>query len=122
MVVAVIDDPKRFRSGKQVGSYVGLTPRRFQSGQMDRQGRISGRGHKDLRKLLVEVSWVGIRLNPRLRTVFERTCRGQKKRRKIAIVAAARRLLIWCWAMLRDGTTWQTAPPAERSRRIVQAA
>lgn len=31
-VVAVIDDPHRFRSGKEVGSYVGLTPRRFQSG------------------------------------------------------------------------------------------
>lgn len=122
MVVAVIDDPRRFGSGKQVGSYVGLTPRRFQSGQMDRQGRISGRGHTDLRKLLVEVSWIGIRVNPRLRTVFERACRGMKKRRKIAIVAAARRLLIWCWAMLRDGTAWETAPPARKSRGIVQAA
>ena len=122
MVVAVIDDPRRFHNGKQVGAYVGLTPRRFQSGQMDRQGRISGRGHKDLRKLLVEVSWVGIRLNPRLRTVFERTCRGIKKRRKVAIVAAARRLLIWCWAMLRDGTTWTTSPPSARSGAIVQAA
>jgi len=122
MVVAVIDDPKRFRSGKEVGSYVGLTPRRFQSGQMDRQGRISGRGHKDLRKLLVEVSWIGLRFNPRLRTVFDRTCRGVKKRRKIAIVAAARRLVIWCWAMLRDGTAWKTAPPAKRARRLVQAA
>jgi transposase len=122
MVVAVIDDPKRFRNGKQVGSYVGLTPRRFQSGQIDRQGRISGRGHKDLRKLLVEVSWVGIRFNPRMRTVFDRTCHGMKKRRKIAIVAVARRLLIWCWALLRDGTSWETAPPGARSRSIAQVA
>jgi len=122
MVVAVIDNPHRFRSGKEVGSYVGLTPRHFQSGQMDRQGRISGRGHKDLRKLLVEVSWIGLRFNPRLRAVFDRTCRGMKKRRKIAIVATARRLLIWCWAMLRDGTAWKTAPPAGTGRRLVQAA
>ena len=122
MVVAVIDDPHRFRSGKEVGSYVGMTPRRFQSGQMDRQGRISGRGHKDLRKLLVEVSWLGLRLNPRLRAVFDRTCRGMKKRRKIAIVAVARRLLIWCWAMLRDGTTWKTAPPGGTEQGFVQAA
>lgn len=122
MVVAVIDDPKRFRRGKEVGSYVGLTPRRFQSGQMDRQGRISGRGHKDLRKLLVEVSWVGLRFNPRLRTVFDRACRGMKKRRKIAIVAAARRLLIWCWAMLRDETSWQPPVPARRAQRLVRAA
>jgi len=61
-------------------------------------------------------------LNPRLRTVFERTCRGMKKRRKIAIVAAARRLVIWCWAMLRDETAWKTAAPADADPRLVQAA
>ena len=43
-VVAVLDDPHRFKSGKEVGSYAGLTPRQFQSGQMDRQGKISGKG------------------------------------------------------------------------------
>jgi transposase len=48
MVVAVIDDPHRFKRGKQVGSYIGLTPRQYQSGTMDRQGRISGHGHKHL--------------------------------------------------------------------------
>ncbi|MCH9021644.1 MAG: transposase [Planctomycetes bacterium] len=35
---------------------MGLTPRQFQSGQMDRQGRISGKGNALLRALLVEVS------------------------------------------------------------------
>ena len=48
-VVAVLDDPHRFKTGKQVGSYVGLTPRQFQSGQMDRQGKISGKGNALLR-------------------------------------------------------------------------
>jgi transposase len=110
MVVAVIDDPHRFRSGKQVASYVGLTPRQFQSGMMDRHGRITGRGHKDLRKLLVEVSWLGLRWNPRMREVYDRVCRGSNTRKKLAIVAVARRLLIWCWAMLRDGTDWQWSP------------
>lgn len=109
MVVAVIDDPHRFSNGKEVASYLGLTPRQYQSGAMDRQGRISGRGHKDLRKLLVEVSWLGLRWNPRMREVHERVCRGSRTRRKIAIVAVARRLLIWCWAMLRDETEWQGA-------------
>lgn len=111
MVVAVIDDPHRFRHGKQIGSYVGLAPRQYQSGTMDRQGRISGRGHKHLRSMLVEVSWLGLRYNPWMREVYERVRRGSPARKKIAIVAVARRLLIRCWAMLRDGTSWEGPPP-----------
>ena len=106
MVVAVIDNPHRFKNSKQVGSYVGLTPRQFSSGQFDRQGGISGRGHNNLRKLLVEVSWLGLRHNPQMREIYERVLQGNKTRKKIAIVAVARHLLIWCWAMIRDGTTW----------------
>jgi len=111
MLVAVIDDPHRFDNGKQVAAYVGLTPRQFQSGTMDRQGGITGRGHKDLRKLLVEVSWIGLRWNPRMRVVYERIGRGSRTRKKLAIVAVARRLLIWCWAMLRDETDWREVRP-----------
>jgi len=107
MLVAVLDDPHRFKSVKEVGSYVGLTPRQFQSGQMDRTGRISKQGHRQLRKMLVEVSWLALRYNPSLRRVYQRICRGSRSRRKIAIVAVARKLLVIAWAMLRDGTTWQ---------------
>jgi len=104
-LVAVIDDPRRFRRGKQVASYVGLTPRRYQSGDMDRQGKISGQGHKLLRTLLIEVSWLGLHHNPWMRAVYERALKS-RSRKKIAIVAVARRLLIRCWAMLRDDRAW----------------
>ena len=106
-IVAVIDDPHRFTSGKQVGCYAGLTPRRYQSGTMDRQGKISGAGHELLRSLLVEVSWLGRRWNPWMKGVYERALRGSPARKKIAIVALARRLLVVCWAMLRDKTPWR---------------
>lgn len=109
LLVAVLDDPHRFKSVKQVGSYVGLTPRRYQSGAMDRSGRISKQGCRQLRRMLVEVSWLALRYNPGLREVFCRICGGSVKRKKIAIVAVARKLLTWCWAMLRDKTTWK--PP-----------
>jgi transposase len=111
LVVAVIDDPHRFKNGKQVGSYLGLTPRQYQSGTMDRQGRISGHGNKHLRSMLVEVGWLGLRYNPWMRDLYERVHRGSSARKKIAIVAVARRLLIRCWAMLRDETRWQGPPP-----------
>jgi len=111
-VVAILDDPHRFRNTKQVGCYAGLTPRQYQSGDSDRQGRISGAGSKLLRTLLVEVSWIARRYNRWLAEVFDQVCRGSKTRRKIAIVACARRLLIRAWAMLRDGTTWRDPPAA----------
>jgi hypothetical protein len=39
--------------------------------------------------------------------VFQRLCHGQKTRRKQAVVALARKILIWCWAMLRSESDWQ---------------
>jgi len=107
LVVAVIDDPKRFGNGKQVAAYVGLCPKQYESGTMSRSGRITGQGHRLLRSLLVEVSWLMRRYNPWLSAVFERVSRGRKERRKVAVIAVARRLIITCWAMLRDGTTWR---------------
>ena len=106
IVVAMIDDPHRFKNGKQVAAYAGLVPRVFQSGSVDRKGRITGAGNRSLRSMLVEVSWLGLRTNPWMKQVFDRVCRGCPSRRKIAIVAVARRLLIWCWAMMRDDQDW----------------
>ena len=65
-----------------------------------------------MRALLVEVAWLMRRYNARLRTIFDQVCRGSKTRRKIAVVATARRLLVICWAMLRDGTRWRDPTPA----------
>jgi len=106
-VVAIIGDPHRFKDARQVAAYAGLVPRVFQSGSVDRKGRITGAGNRYLRSLLVEVSWLGLKTNPWMKQVFDRVCRGCPTRRKIAIVAVARRLLIWCWAMMRDDKDWK---------------
>ncbi len=111
-ISAFIDEPQRFTSGKQVGSYAGLTPRQYQSGSMDRQGKISGQGNKLLRALLVEVSWLGLRHNSWMRQTYDRLLRGSPSRKKIAITAVARKLLVRCWAMLRDGIPWQVKAAA----------
>jgi transposase len=114
LVVAVIDDPKRFKNVREVGSYAGLVPRRYQSGTMDRSGRISKAGCGKLRKLLLEIAWGMLQHNAHGRSVFVRISKGQKTRRKQAAVALARRILGWCWAMLRDGTDWRD-PQARQS-------
>jgi transposase len=114
-VVAFIGDPHRFKNGKQVGCYVGLTPRPYDSGKKKRSGGISGEGNRHLRGMLIEVSWLGLRWNPWMRDVYERVRRGSSVRKKIAIVAVARRLLVRCWAMLRDGTDWRQPEPSAQA-------
>ena len=52
-IVTSIDDAKRFKSGRQVSAYAGLVPRQYQSGVTDRRGRITKRGSRLLRTLLV---------------------------------------------------------------------
>ena len=111
-ILAYIGDPHRFRRGKQVGSYAGLVPRVFQSGQTCRHGRITKCGNKLLRRLLINAAWQAVRIDPWAKAIFDQLCRGSKVRRKQAIVGVARRLLIRCWAMMRDQQQWTpTAPP-----------
>ena len=54
--LATIDDPTRFRRSRSVGAYVGLTTRRFASGEIDWTGRISKCGDKMLRSYLYEAA------------------------------------------------------------------
>lgn len=105
-VVAIIDDPGRFKSAKHISSYAGLVPERHESGQTKRNGRITGNGNAMLRAMLVEISWLGLRYDW-IRRIYERIKRGTKSRSKIAIVAVARHILVRCWAMLRDNARWR---------------
>ena len=115
LVVATLDDAKRFKSARQVSAYAGLVPKQYQSGQMNRLGRITGQGPGLLRRVLVQVAWgLQRRTDTRGHAVFERLCHGQRTRRKQAAVALARKILIWCWAILRDGSVWDQS----RERRL----
>ena len=54
--VTAVDDPVRFRSAWDVGAYLGLTHKRYQSGEVDSGGRISKAGDRLTRKLLFEAA------------------------------------------------------------------
>ena len=107
VIVAYVDDPHRFQSAAQISSYAGLVPRRYQSGEMDRHGRIHKRGPRLLRPALVEAAWMTLRYNPWARDVYARICSHHKTRRKKAIVAVARKLLVRCWIMLKRRGAWR---------------
>jgi transposase len=109
-IAAHLGDAARFKTSGQVSAYAGLVPKQFQSGELDRRGRITRRGPAILRKLLVECAWCSLRYNAWARRVYLRLSHGGKVRKKQAIVALARKILVRCWAMLRDGTRWRDDP------------
>ena len=53
---AAIEDPESFRTSRSVGAWLGLTTRRYQSGEVDYDGHISRRGDAHLRGLLYEAA------------------------------------------------------------------
>lgn len=111
VIVAALDDPNRFQNARQVSAYAGLVPDQRQSGQTNRLGRITRRGSRILRSALVEVAWAMLRYNPWAVSIYQRICGGQTTRKKIAIIAVARKLLVRCWAMLRQKQPWQDDTP-----------
>ena len=109
ILVVCIDDPHRFENGRQVSAYFGLVPRQYQSGETDRNGRITKRGNPLARTILVECAWASLRYNPWAKGVYERICGKQKTRKKKAAIALARKLVVIAWAMLRDEKDWDTS-------------
>lgn len=107
---AAIDDPARFRHSASVGAYLGLTPRRYASGEVDRMGRISRCGDPLVRAYLFEAANVMLsragKPNP-LKSWGARLAKrsGFKKAR----VALARRMAVVLHRMWRDGTEFGAA-------------
>ncbi|MBX3582967.1 MAG: IS110 family transposase [Rhizobiaceae bacterium] len=101
---AAVEDPANFRNSRSVGAWVGLTPRRYQSGEVDNDGHISRRGDNQLRGLLYEAA--AVILNRSTDTSTLRSWALELKERlgfKRAAVALARKLAVMMHAMLRTG-------------------
>ena len=56
-IVALLDQPQRFRKASQVSGYIGMVPKRLDSGETERHGHITRQGSRLVRSLLVEVAW-----------------------------------------------------------------
>ncbi|KLK91682.1 transposase [Microvirga vignae] len=107
---AAIEDPENFRTSRSVGAWLGLTTRRYQSGEVDYDGHISRRGDKHLRGLLYEAATV---ILTRSRADSALRSWGLKLREKIgfkrAAVAVARKLAVIMHTMLKTGTLFDRA-------------
>ena len=107
---AAVDDPQRFRRSRDIGAYLGLVPRRYQSGEVDYTGSISKCGDRRVRTLLYEAANVMLtRYKKPLK--LKEWAYGIAKRSTMrkAKIALARRLAVIMHAMLRDGTDFVPA-------------
>ena len=107
---AAVDDPKRFRRSRDIGAYLGLVPRRYQSGEVDYTGSISKCGDRRMRSLLYEEANVMLtRYTGPLKLKDWALAIAKRSTMRKARIALARRLAIIMHAMLRCGTTFKAA-------------
>ena len=99
-----IEEPGNFRKSRSVGAWIGLTTRRYQSGEVDYDGHISRRGDRNLRGLLYEAASVILTRSSKQSSL--RTWGVQLRERigfKRAAVAVARKLAVIMHTMLKTG-------------------
>jgi transposase len=105
-VASAYDDPGRFARSASAGAYFGLTPRRYESGEVSRNGRVSKRGNRLTRTHLYEAANVILTRGDRFSTLKAWGLRLAKasgfKRAKVAV---ARKLAVILHAM------WKTSEP-----------
>lgn len=110
---AAIEDPANFSKSRSVGAWIGLTTRRYQSGEVDYDGHISKRGDTHLRALLYEAAIVIL-----TRTMADSALRswGLRLKEKIgfkrAAIAVARKLTVIMHTMLKTGELFNRCPQA----------
>ncbi len=109
-----IEDPKRFAKVRDVGAFIGLCPRRDQSGESDPQLRISKRGDAYLRRLLVSAAQyiLGPFAPPSALRQYGLTlaAEGTSRAKKRAVVAVARKLSVLLLTLWKNQRSYLPFP------------
>jgi transposase len=113
-----IGEATRFQRGKQVASYLGLIPREHSSGGKQRLGGISKQGNRFLRQLLVEAAQSAVRGDESMRRPYLHRCHSKPK--GVAKVAAARKLAVRLYWMMRTQTAYPEIVGIESSPRVAR--
>lgn len=128
--VAVIGDPARFATTRDVGAYLGLVPRRDQSGNADPARRITKAGNGYLRRLLVQCGQRLCQAGTGRDTALRRRARAQIERvgktgKRRVIVAVARKLAVTMLSIWKSGQRYEplhrvaTVPAADVPQPVV---
>lgn len=114
--VATVDDVGRFGQARQVAAYMGLVPSESSSGDKQSRGRITKAGNSRARWLLVEAAWAILRYKkPETEPLRQWAMRiAERRGRRIAAVALARKLARVLFAMWRDGRDYSSSTPRQQ--------
>ena len=93
-------------SNKQLASLVGLAPFACESGRWRGRRQIRG-GRRQVRKALYQATVAALRVNPQLQAIYKRF-KAQNKPSKVSIIAAARKLLCFLNAMVKNQQAWRS--------------
>jgi transposase len=107
-VVATAEEITRFKTAHQFEAFLGLVPGERSSGEKRRIGRITKAGNSRVRYLLVEAGWRILRSKGEETAALRAWALGiaQRRGKRIAVVALARRLAGILYAMWRDGEAY----------------
>lgn len=97
---------RRFRNGREVAALAGLAPTPHQSGDESRELGITKAGNRHVRALAVEIAWGWLAYQPESalsQWYNEKFASGGARRRRIGIVALARKLLVALWRYAETG-------------------
>lgn len=111
---SALDDVNRFVDSKQACAYLGVVPSLHQSGDVSYTGHITKLGNKWLRRNLVECARWSVRKDCHINEFFLRI--AQKKGKKKAYVAVARKLVAYAYWMLKRNVTYQELAPWKHDR------
>ena len=111
--LAILDDVGRFRGAHAVQSYLGLTPGENSSSTRERKTSITKAGSPAMRWLLVQAAWCALRTRPEEPMVQWAKQVAKRRGAKIAVVALSRKLAGILYAILRDGTCYQSKRGAD---------
>lgn len=91
IILTELETIERFKSLDRLCSYIGLIPSTNSSGEKEKTGDITPRGHSVLRSAIIESAWVAVRLDPALMIKFIELCKRMDKNQ--AIVRVAKKLV-----------------------------
>jgi len=109
VLLAEIGSINRFPTGKKLAAYLGLVPSLYQSGKTKKQGSITKLGNPYARWMLVQTAHRIVRSDMQMKLAYAAI--AQRRGKKRAIVAIARKIAILAWRLLKDNRPYQEQPP-----------
>lgn len=117
-MLAYMGNPYRFRSGKEVAAFAGITPKSDQSGKVDKKKELSRKGHKKLRTTLVQAAQQVITSTAYFTAYYNRLVIENRKDPMVAIMATANKLIRVIMKMVHTGESFN--PPTVKDKELAK--